>query len=332
MTPLATGPVRWGFLGAGFVASRALAPAVHASPEAQLRVVAARDVVRAATLEPLVRSTDDYDEVLRDDQVEAVYISLTNETHLRWITAALEAGKHVLCEKPITLDAGECRAAYAAAAAADRLLVEAAWTQWHPRSRRAEALMAGGDLGPPRRIEAVFTFDGVPDDNYRLDAARGGGALLDVGPYLLRPAAIRERGSWTVEAVERQVGAGGADLRTTADLRAADGAQAHVVASFVDAEHQHLVVHGDALTVTWGAPAFTTWRDVATLELTDGERAWTESFPACDAYQLMVAAVSRRIRGDSDAYVVDEAETLRCMELIDLIAAAPDTPDTGVTG
>ena len=272
--------------------------------------------------------------VLRDDQVEAVYISLTNETHLRWITAALEAGKHVLCEKPITLDARECRAAFDAAAAADRLLVEAAWTQWHPRSRRAEALMASGDLGPTRSIDAIFTFDGVPDDNYRLDVARGGGALLDVGPYLLRPATRWEPGSWTVEAVERQVSATGTDLRTSADLTAADGANAHVVASFVDPEHQLLTVRGAALTLTWGSPAFTTWRDVATLEISDGDRSWTESFPACDAYQLMVAAVSRRIRGDTDAYVVEEDETVRCMELIDLVstAAAADAGASGATG
>jgi predicted dehydrogenase len=325
--------VRWGFLGAGFVASRALAPAVHASPEAQLRVVAARDPVRAAALEPRARSTDNYEDVLRDDQVEAVYISLTNETHLRWITEALKAGKHVLCEKPITLDARECREAFAAAAAADRLLVEAAWTQWHPRSRRAEALMANGDLGPTRSIDAIFTFDGVPDDNYRLDVSRGGGALLDVGPYLLRLAAQWEPGSWTVESVERRVSATRTDLRTSARLAAVDGAHANVVASFVDPEQQHLTVRGAALSLTWGPPAFTTWRDAATLELSDGERSWTESFPVCDAYQLMVAAVSRRIRGDADVYVVDEVETLRCMELIDLVssAAAEDTGATGAT-
>lgn len=322
MTALATGPVRWGFLGAGFVASRALAPAVHACTEAQLQVVAARDPVRAAALEPLARSTANYGDVISDDQVEAVYISLTNETHLQWITAALDAGKHVLCEKPITLDARECRMAFATAAAADRLLVEAAWTQWHPRSRRAEALMTSGELGPTRIIDGAFTFDGVPDDNYRLDAARGGGALLDVGPYLLRPVVCCGRAPWTVDAVERRVGAAGADLLTSADLTGPDGAQAYVVASFVDPEHQHLRVSGDELTMTWGAPAFTTWRDVATLELSDGERTWTESFPACDAYELMVTAVSRRIRGDSDVYIVEEDETQRCMELIDLVSAA----------
>ena len=109
---------------------------------------------RASILEPRGRAIDDYRAVLDDDQVEAVYISLTNEAHLRWITAALAAGKHVLCEKPITLNAAECRDAFAAAHAARLLLVEAAWTQWHPRTRRVNALIAAGELGDVRGISS----------------------------------------------------------------------------------------------------------------------------------------------------------------------------------
>ncbi len=319
MTGLATHVIRWGFLGAGFVATKALAPAVHASPHARLQAVAARDERRAAALEPIGRIATSYDEVLEDDQVDAVYISLTNEAHLRWILASLDRGKHVLCEKPITLSADECRTAFAAARAADRLLVEAAWTQWHPRTRRLDTLVRRGDLGTQPAITATFTFDGVPHTNFRLDPARGGGVLLDVGPYLLRPAANWVDDEWQLAAVECDTGPPGVDLRTRAELSTAAGAQAHVTGSFLDPEFQVLRVTGHGVSAECGPPAFTSWREPATLELTEGDRSWSETFPTCDAYELMVSAVSRRINGDDEFFVIPEDESVRCMALIDLI-------------
>ncbi len=319
MTGLATDVVRWGFLGAGFVAAQALAPAVHASPHARLHSVAARDEGRAAALEPSGRVTTRYEDVLDDDDVDAVYISLTNEVHLPWILAALDRGKHVLCEKPITLTAGECRTAFAAARTADRLLVEAAWTQWHPRTRRLGTLVRRGDLGTVRSITAAFTFDGVPDTNFRLDPARGGGALLDVGPYLLRPVANWVGDEWRLEAVERETSQRGVDLRTRATLSTAAGARAQVVGSFLDPEHQVLRVDGEAASAECGPPAFTSWHKLATVDVSDGVRTWSETFPSCDAYELMVSSVSRRINGDDQAFVISEDESLACMRLIDLI-------------
>jgi predicted dehydrogenase len=314
--------VRWGFLGAGFVATQALAPAVHASGHACLQSVAARDQRRATALEPEGRATTSYLDILDDDEVDAVYISLTNEVHLLWIVAALERGKHVLCEKPITLTADECRTAFSAARAAGRLLVEAAWTQWHPRTRRLDTLVGQGDLGPVREITASFTFSGVPEGNYRLDPARGGGAVLDVGPYLLRPAAAWVAGEWTLDAVSTDMSPRGVDLRTRAELSAASGAQTQVTASLIDPEHQVLVVTGDTAAAEYGSPAFTSWQAPATLHLIQGDRAWSETFPSCDAYELMVSAVSRRISGDHDSFVVSEDESVRCMSLIDLVRDA----------
>jgi len=98
--------VNWGFLGAGYVASRGLAPAVHASRGATLYAVASRDEQRSATLEPK-RVHASYKALLADERVDAVYISLSNGQHLEWVTKSLEAGKHVLCEKPLGLNAQE---------------------------------------------------------------------------------------------------------------------------------------------------------------------------------------------------------------------------------
>ena len=315
--------VRWGFIGAGFVATKALAPAVHASPIAVLQAAAARDVGRAAALEPAGFSSSEYRRVISDDAVDVVYISLTNDAHLAWIVEALEAGKHVLCEKPITRNASECRMAFDAARAANRLLVEAAWNQWHPRTRRLDELVHSDTLGRVRGVTAEFTFDGVPDGNYRLDASRGGGALLDVGPYVVRPIATWADASWSVDDVERTISDCGTDLRTRSRLSASNGATAHVLASFTDPEHQQLRLNTASGTVTCGSPAFTSWRQTSELEIVvDGQR-WTEEFPSCDAYELMVSDVSRRIRGDEDAFVITPDESVACLQLMDLISSAP---------
>lgn len=127
-----TGPsVGFGFLGAGMIATTALSPAVHAADGAHLQAVAARDIDRARSLEPAGKAYDDYSAVLADDTVDVVYIALANDAHERWTLAALEAGKHVLCEKPLGLDVAQVRRMTDAAAAADRLLVEAFWYRWH---------------------------------------------------------------------------------------------------------------------------------------------------------------------------------------------------------
>jgi predicted dehydrogenase len=272
----------------------------------------------------LTPSGADYRRLLDDDQVDAIYISLTNEAHLRWVTAALEAGKHVLCEKPLALDAEQARTAFAAARAADRLLVEAAWTQWHPRTRRVDELVRRGDVGPVRSVRASFSFDGVPSDNYRLDPTRGGGSLLDVGPYVLRPAITWVASDWSVDAATQDRTSSGVDVRTTASLSSADGASAQVTTSFLDPEAQELHLTGGDLSLTWGEPAFTSWRTESHLIVRAGMDSWHESFPACDAYELMVSEVSRRIQGDPDAYVVGEDEAVRCAQLMDAITAGAD--------
>jgi len=314
-------PVRWGFVGAGFVATRALAPAVHAGSQAVLQAAAARDRHRADALEPVGFSSADYRHVIAHDDVDVVYISLTNDLHLEWILEALDSGKHVVCEKPLAVNAAQARIAFDAALAADRLLVEAAWNQWHPRTRRLDAMIDEGVLGDIRTITAEFTFDGVPAGNYRLDATKGGGALLDVGPYVVRPLVKWGGTSWVPGEAERVVNDDATDIRTRAVLLAAEGASAQIVASFMDPEHQQLRLETESAQVTLSQPAFTSWREPSSLEVREGKRLWSESFVTCDAYEIMVDEVSRRVLGDSDAFVVTAQETLGCLHVMDLIAS-----------
>jgi xylose dehydrogenase (NAD/NADP) len=311
--------VRWGFLGAGFIAGRALAPAVHAADGAVLQMAAARDPARAAALGP-VRAVADYGEVLAADDVDAVYISLPNDAHLPWAVAALEAGKPVLCEKPLGLDAAQVRWMRAAAAATGGLLVEAAWNRWHPRSRRVVELVA--EVGGPRAVRTWFEFPSVPVGNYRLDPRHGGGALLDVGCYAVG-AALDALGPGEVEvaAVTRSVGPTGVDLTTTATLTHRAGT-AEVSASFERPGAQGVRIEAPGMVVELLGQAFTSWHEPSALRVVRAGREHVEHFAACDAYRLMVEAVGERVRGGS-AWVMPLDESERVAATLDRIAATP---------
>lgn len=317
-----TSPVRWGFVGAGWIAHRALGPAVHCADGATLQAAAARDVQRARSLGPVGAVHDSYEALLADDSVEAVYISLSNEAHLPWAVRALQAGKHVLCEKPLGLTADEVRQMAEVSTANDRLLVEATWSRWHPRTQRAQALVATGALGRVQSVDAGFTFLGVPEDNYRLDPARGGGALYDIGPYSVGAVlwAIPD-GEVEVDAVEVLRHESGVDLTTQAALRVG-GVPATARTSIAEDHGEWVRLVGDEATLVMQTPAHTSWLAPATLSvLRPGEDLALE-FPPVDPYQVMVEHVSRAIRGDESAYVLPLQESLRVASALDAIRAA----------
>jgi predicted dehydrogenase len=174
--------LRWGFIGAGNIATVALAPAVHKANNSTLYAVASGDPARSQNLEPVkVHAT--YANLIDDPDVDAIYISLPNHLHAKWTIAALEAGKDVLCEKPLGLSYPDSLAMSTAAEKSGRLLVEATWTSWHPRFKRAYELVGAGEIGEITEVESAFTFKSNLENNYRLDPTMGGGSLLDVGLY-----------------------------------------------------------------------------------------------------------------------------------------------------
>jgi predicted dehydrogenase len=311
--------IRWGFLGAGWIARTALAPAVHAADGAVLQAAAARQVERAAALEPAGRSYDDYAALLADDSVDAVYLSLANDAHRPWVLAALKSGKHVLCEKPLGLDAAEARQMARAAQAADRLLVEAVWNRWHPRTRRAEQLLADGAIGTPREVAAAFCFDGVADGNYRLDPAMGGGAWYDVGCYAVAAALwatgrAADASEVTVADAVAEFGPTGVDL--TADARFAAAGWTAAVRSGIAREAEQVIrVIGDDGVLELGpgdGDAFTSWHAPSRLVVA-GER---EVFAPVDPYRLMVEQVSRAIAG-AEPPLVGLDHSIAVAELMD---------------
>ena len=308
--------VNWGFLGAGFVASRGLAPAVHASRGATLYAVASRDEKRSATLEPQkVHAT--YDDLLADERVDAVYISLSNSQHLEWVTKSLEAGKHVLCEKPLGLNASETEAMFACASRSDRLLVEAVWGRWHPRFSRMVDVVANGTLGNIEHIETAFTFTSEMTDNYRLNPLMGGGALLDVGCYQAHAWVALTKGAKDLEIADltRTIGSTGIDLTTDVSVRINKSITAHALSSFELPSQQQFIVQGSQGKMqTAAGESFTTWNEACSVRINDV----VEEFVVTNAFVEMVENVSNVISGE-EGWVVPSADSIRVAHILDSI-------------
>jgi len=309
--------VNWGFLGAGFVASRGLAPAVHASRGAKLYAVASRDEKRSATLEPeRVHAT--YDDLLADESVNAIYISLSNSQHLEWVTKSLEAGKHVLCEKPLGLNASETESMFACASHNGQLLVEAVWGRWHPRFSRMVNAVASGTLGNIEHIETAFTFTSEMTDNYRLNPLMGGGALLDVGCYQAHAWVALTNGATDLEISDltRTVGPTGIDLTTDVSVRINKSITAHAVSSFALPSQQQFIVQGSQGKMqTAVGESFTTWNEACSLQINDV----VEEFAVTNAFVEMVENVSNVIRGE-EGWIVPSADSIRVAHILDSIA------------
>ena len=175
---------RWGLIGAGWIATKAIAPAMHAQPNAIVQAVASGDPKRAQLLNPITIHNS-YEALINDPLVDAVYISLPNHLHCEWSVKALNAGKHVLCEKPFALNLSEVESMVQAARENNRLLVEAVSCMWHPRMIRLIDYVKAGKIGEVISIDSSFTFPASLEGNYRLSPAMGGGALFDVGIYPL---------------------------------------------------------------------------------------------------------------------------------------------------
>ncbi len=178
-------PVKWGILSTAHI-NRNVIPAAHASPKVELLAVASRDQARAddyAKKWEIERAYGSYEALLRDPDIEAVYISLPNSMHVEWSIKALEAGKHVLCEKPFSRHVPEVEAAFDAADRTGRLLSEAFMYRHNPQTKRAKQLVDEGAIGELRLIRSAFSYSLYDENNIRLHAGLDGGALMDVGCY-----------------------------------------------------------------------------------------------------------------------------------------------------
>jgi len=338
--PPSGGAVRFGFIGVGGIVQRALLPAVRKADGAVLQAAAARDVTRAEAIGPAGRAYGDYEALLADPDVDVVYISLPNDLHRPWTLAALAAGKHVLCEKPLGLSLAEAREMHEAATAADRLLVEAFWYRWHPRTRRLEQLAAEGAFGAIASVEADFSFDadwsGAAAGDIRLDPVRGGGALYDVGCYaasaaiaVLSPSGVS---SLEVRSTESVWSDRGVDLRTSATLASPSGVTVTLGCGISGTSREIIEVRGELLAASFpGGTAFTNRDEPSTLVLrsaaSDGsDTSYEEGFAPVDPYQVMVESVAAAVRGE-DVFLVDAAHSYAVAGVLDVVRTAFTPPD-----
>jgi predicted dehydrogenase len=311
--------IRWGLLGAGWIATRTIAPAMHAANGTIVQAVASRDSKRSEALNPLTIHQS-YEALINDPLVDAVYISLPNHLHCQWTVAALNAGKHVLCEKPFAMNTAEVETMIQASRDNDRLLVEAVWSRWHPRMIRAVDYVKAGNIGDIVSIESSFTFPASIDENYRAVRAMGGGALFDVGVYPLHAMAalVGDTAQAEIEKCEVSVGPTGVDLTTKWQMRFNGSITANGLASFEMPENQSLIVRGEKGSVELlGTDAFTSWHAKSSLRL--GEV--NEEFEAVDPYRLMIENFGRKLQGQP-SWVLSLETSLSVAKMVDQLEPA----------
>lgn len=331
-------PLRLGILGAANIA-RAFTRGTAGSPLVTVSAVASRGAEKAAAFAAelgIPRAHGSYEALLADPEIEAVYIPLPNHMHAEWAIRAVEAGKHVLCEKPLAIGGAEARAMFDAARARGVHLVEAYPYMAQPQTLRLRELIAEGALGRVQMVSASFGFafcapDGTvlrdPDD-IRLDPARGGGALLDAGTYsmsLIR-LAVGERPS-RVHALGR-IGPSGVDLTVAATLQFPSGAIAQLGCSMATAGHRHAVVTGDlGVAETSFANHAPLEGDTLTLRLKRGSANpipfETLTLPATDGFRAEAESFARMIRlGPQHWNGASEAESLDVALALEAIAVS----------
>lgn len=226
--------VRWGLLSTAHI-NRRVIPAIRASDRGELVGVASRTLSKAQSYAddwgiPLAFGS--YEAMLTSNQVDAIYISLPNHLHAEWSIKALDAGKHVLCEKPFALSLEEVDGMIAAAERSGHILAEAFMYRHHPQTKIVGEWVHGGRLGDISYVQAVFNFTGLEAGNVRLVPEWGGGSLWDIGiyPVSLSQFVMGEPPQWVVG--DQFVGESGVDVTFAGQMHYRDNRLAHIASSF----------------------------------------------------------------------------------------------------
>ncbi len=183
--------VRWGVLGAANIFMKKVLPPLLKTDAVELMAIASRSEEKArsaARTFGIARSYGAYEDLLADPDIEAVYIPLPNHLHTEWIRKAADAGKHVICEKPLALNAEEAASCVEYASKKGVRLMEAFMYRFHPQWRRARELVRAGEIGQVLAVHTSFAYDNRDPENIRNKLAMGGGALMDIGCYAVSTA------------------------------------------------------------------------------------------------------------------------------------------------
>lgn len=325
-----TDHIRWGILGAAGFARKTMAPALNEARRARLVALATRDPARAApfaAIAPGLRVHDSYDALLADPEIDAVYIPLPNALHVDWSIRAAQAGKAVLCEKPIGLHASDFDRLIAAREKTGKLIAEAWMPAHHPQWAAVRDLIAAGHLGALHSVTGAFTYGLADPGNIRLSADLAGGALRDVGVYPIGAfrfaTGLEPEVIWADAIMEN-----GVDTSAWVQARAGDIRFSFHV-SMRTTRYQSMVFEGSHGRLSVMAPFNPGQYGQADLILAiEGQPQRTISFPDARQYALQVEAVAATLLdGAAFPYPLEAARGTQAA--IDAVFATLDEKGVG---
>jgi predicted dehydrogenase len=318
-------PVRWGVLGAANFAKEQMAPAIHMARGAELYALATSSPEKAEPFRefaPGLKVHGSYEALLADPKVEAVYVPLPNHLHVEWSLKAIAAGKHVLCEKPMTMKAEEFDQLIAARDRSGLLVAEAYMIVHHPQWIRARELVQEGAIGRLVHVDAAFSYRLLDMDNIRNRPEAGGGSLPDIGVYTF--------GSTRFVTGEEPVAVDHAHVRRENDVDVFAGLWARfpsfTYSGFTSMRmfpRQEVVFHGEegVLRVGWG-PFNANVHDLAQLSIeTSGGARTFERWPGVNHYVLQVENFGRTIR-EGAAYPCPLEFSQGTQRMVDMVLGA----------
>jgi predicted dehydrogenase len=299
--------VKWGVLGVAKIATEKVIPAMQRAERCDIAAIASRNEGKAraaAASLGIARVYGSYEALLADPEIEAVYNPLPNELHVPWTIKALEAGKHVLCEKPVALDADEARTLIAARDKAGRLVAEAFMVRFHPQWRRARELAQSGAIGEVGAIQTFFSYRLLDPKNVR-NRPPGGGGLYDIGCYAILTARyiFGDEPIRVVATLDRDADFG-TDRLASALLEFPRGRHLTFTVATQVSAHQRVTIVGQTGRIEICIP-FNALPDRPMRIIIDsgadlvGGGARVEEFPVCDQYGLQGDAFSRAVLGEA---------------------------------
>ena len=318
--------VRWGVLGVAGIAVRKVIPALQKGQWTEVTAIASRDRIKAqdsARALGIARAYGSYEELLSDSEIEVIYNPLPNHLHVPWTLKAAEAGKHVLCEKPLGLTAEEARTLLAVRERAGVKIGEAFMVRTHPQWLRARELIASGRIGELRSIMGFFSYFNRDPKNIRNNPAFGGGALMDIGcyPIMTSRLAFGEEPSRVMGSVERDPDMK-IDRLTSAILDFPSG-QSIFTCSTQLVPYQRMQFLGTRgrieIEIPFNAPNDRPCR----VFIDDGRDVFgggvsTEALPTCDQYTIQGDAFSRAVR-EGGGVPVSVEDGIKNMSVIDAV-------------
>jgi len=323
--------IRWGILSTANIGMEQVTPAIQRSAHSEVVAIASRDAARAqaaAAALGIPKAYGSYEALLADPDIDAIYNPLPNHLHVPMTVAATQAGKHVLCEKPIALSAADAEGLRACAP--DRIVLEAFMIRFHPQWLRAREIIRSGELGEIRAINALFTYFNVDRDNVRNQADIGGGGILDIGCYPLTAARfLFESEPRRVAALVERDPDFGTDRLASVLADFGDGRHLSFICSTQAAGEQSLKVLGSKakleIAIPFNAPA--NERTAITVDIGapfDGSLARREILPACDQYTEQAEAFALAVLGKQPLpWGIEDA--IASMKALDAVFASEKT-------